>query len=137
LAAVDAELTGGGDAATQHNGADYEWTDRIVDATSARVGRLLARYMTARRRFKQYAEAPGKPDRLAAQIREGMRLFDEIRIEPTAERPIEQDGKAENFRRAIIHEHYNAMPSWEPKILAAWRNYGGTPHGPIDNRVVQ
>jgi hypothetical protein len=105
----------------QHDGGPR--MDRIVDVASSRAGRLLARYMTARRRFKQHAEPPGKPDRLASQISQGKRVFDEIWIEPEADRPIVQDGKADNFRRAIIHEHYNAMPSWEPQILAAWRNY--------------
>jgi hypothetical protein len=84
---------------------------------------LLSRYMAARRHFKDYVEPPGPPARLARLLQRGVRVFDEIWIEPEANPPIEQDAKADDLRRAIFHEDYDAMPGWNPQLLAAWRNY--------------
>ena len=77
---------------------------------AASVGDFLCRYMRARYHFKEGAEYPLAPHKLASLIGQGKAEFDEIYIEPEANPPIALDGKAEDFFTAIIEKNYSAMP---------------------------
>jgi len=90
---------------------------------AAKLGDLLFRYMRARHRFKEKAEAPLPAYELAAFIQGGKTEFDEVYIEPDSTPPIVFDGKAEDVFDAIIKKKYRAIPFFDPQLVAAWRHY--------------
>jgi hypothetical protein len=77
----------------------------------------------ARHRFKNRLEAPLPAHELAMLIQRGKQEFDEIYLDPDANRPIALDGKADDVFDAIIRKRYRAIAFWDPGLVAAWRHY--------------
>jgi hypothetical protein len=96
---------------------------RAEKERAEKVGDFLFRYMRARHRFKTRLEAPLPAHELALLIERGKQEFDEIYLDPDANRPIVLDGKADDVFDAIIRKRYRAIAFWDPGLVAAWRHY--------------